>query len=225
MRPRRNKAAMMVGARPFHRQQNRAAPLAANPDTLDETQDGQDDRTPDADLGVSRHERDQKGRDAHQQQSRDQCRFAPDAVAVVAENRGAYRAGNKADCVNAEGLQSTDQRIGRREVQLRKDQPGDGAVQKEIIPLDRRADRAGDHRPAQLHPMLEVGERARRNIRCRHLSSSSLFAVVILAGRGQKAPAAGIWFYTAVASKMMPPTIDAPPAITPIASSSKWLTR
>src|SRR5271167_4918800 len=60
-----NETAMMVGSRPLHGQQHRAAPLAADPDTLDETQDGQDDRTPDADLRISRHERDEKRRNAH----------------------------------------------------------------------------------------------------------------------------------------------------------------
>jgi hypothetical protein len=39
-------AAMVVGSRPLHRQQYRTAPLAADPDTLDEAQDRQDDRTP-----------------------------------------------------------------------------------------------------------------------------------------------------------------------------------
>ena len=130
LRPRGNKAAMMVGSRPLHRQQHRAAPLAADPDTLDEAQDRQDDRTPDADLRVGRDERHQKGRDAHQQQRRDQRRLAPDAVAVVTEDRRSDRAGDKADRVDAEGLQRPDQRIGFRKVQLGEDQPGDRAVQE-----------------------------------------------------------------------------------------------
>jgi len=32
-----------------------------------------------------------------------------------------------------------------------------------------------------------------------------------------------LWFQTVVASRMMPPTIEAPPAITPSDRASKWL--
>src|SRR6516164_6486740 len=40
----------------------------------------------------------------------------------------------KADGVNGEGLQCSDQRIGFRKIQLREDQPSDRAVEKKIIP-------------------------------------------------------------------------------------------
>src|SRR5436190_12426067 len=42
LRPGGDEAARMVGARPFHRHQHRAAPFAADAYTLDEAQDGQD---------------------------------------------------------------------------------------------------------------------------------------------------------------------------------------
>ena len=51
-----DEAAMLVGARPFHRQQNRTAPFAADTDPLDEADDGQNDRAPDANRAVSRNE-------------------------------------------------------------------------------------------------------------------------------------------------------------------------
>ncbi len=55
-----DEAAGMIGASPFHRHQHRAAPLAADADPLDEAQDGEDDRTPDADLRIGRHQRHRK---------------------------------------------------------------------------------------------------------------------------------------------------------------------
>ena len=43
LRPGRKEAALVVMARPFHRQQNRATPLAADADPLQEAEDGQQD--------------------------------------------------------------------------------------------------------------------------------------------------------------------------------------
>ena len=160
LRPRGDKAAMGVGPRPFHRHQHRAAPFAADPDPLHGAQDRQDDRAPDADPGVARDKGHQEGRDPHQQQSRDQRRLAPDAVAVMTEDGGADRAGDKADGIDRKGLQGADQRIGSRKIELGEDQPGHRAVDEEIVPLDRRADRAGDHRAAQLPAVLDLGQRS-----------------------------------------------------------------
>ena len=114
---------MMIGSRPLHRQQYRTAPLAADPDTLDEAQDSQDDRTPDADLRVVRDERHQKGRDAHQQQRRDQRCLACDAVSVVTKYRRSHRPGDEADRVDAEGLQRPNQRIGSGKYSLANTSP------------------------------------------------------------------------------------------------------
>jgi MFS family permease len=56
LRTRGDEAAVIVGARPFHRQQHRAAPLAADADPLDKADGGENDRAPNADhvaqLGV-----------------------------------------------------------------------------------------------------------------------------------------------------------------------------
>src|SRR5258708_16253296 len=49
LRPGGDEAARMVGARPFHRHQNRTAPFAADPHAPDEAQDREDDGAPDAD--------------------------------------------------------------------------------------------------------------------------------------------------------------------------------
>ena len=143
--------------RPLHRHEHGPAPFAPHADALDEPQEGENDRAPDADGRVARHERDQERRDPHQHQRRDQRRLPANAVAVVPENRRADGSRREADRIDAECLQRTNQRIGVREIQLGEHQPGDRAVQNEIVPLDGRTDRAGDDGPSQLCPVLTFG--------------------------------------------------------------------
>ena len=156
LRPGGDEAAMLVAARPLHRQQHRAAPFAADADALQEAQHGQQDRAPDADAGVAGHQCHQEGGNAHQHQRRDQRRLAADAVAEMAEDRRPDRAGDEADRIDQERLQRADQRIGFREIELREHQAGDGAVEEEVVPLDRGADRAGEHGATQLRAMVGV---------------------------------------------------------------------
>ena len=127
LRPRRDQAAAAVAARPLHRDQHRAAPFAADADALEHAQHGQDDRAPDADRCVGRHEGDQEGGDAHQHQRGDQRRLAADAVAVVAEDRGADRPADEADEVGAEraSVPVSGSSLGKNS--LREDQAGGGA--------------------------------------------------------------------------------------------------
>src|ERR1700756_4173765 len=56
LRPGGDESAGMIGARPFHRHQHRAAPFPTDADALDETQDGQKDRAPNADALIGRHQ-------------------------------------------------------------------------------------------------------------------------------------------------------------------------
>jgi hypothetical protein len=65
---------------------------------------------------------------------------------------------DKANGVDSEGLQCPDQRVRLREIELGENQPGDRAVDEEIVPFDRRAHRAGNHRAPQLGAMLEYGK-------------------------------------------------------------------
>ena len=123
LRPGRDETSMVAGARPFHRQQHRAAPLAADADALDEAQRGQQDRAPDADAVIGRHQADQERGDAHQHQRGDQRRLAAEPVAPMAEDRRADRARGETDGVDRERLQRADQRIGMREVQLGETRP------------------------------------------------------------------------------------------------------
>ena len=114
LRPRRDEAARVVGFAPFHRHQHRPAPFAADADALDEAQHGEDDRPPDADLVIGRHQCDQEGRDAHEHQGDDQRGLAADAIAIVAEDGRANRACQEAHEVDAEGVERAGQRVDRR---------------------------------------------------------------------------------------------------------------
>src|SRR6185437_5939334 len=118
LRPRADEAAVLVGPRPFHRQQHRAAPLAADADALDQAQQRENDRAPDADRVITRHQPDRGGRDARHQQGDDEGGLAADAVAVMAEDRSSNRPRDEADEVNAERLQRADPGVGGGEVDL-----------------------------------------------------------------------------------------------------------
>jgi hypothetical protein len=127
---------------------------------LHETQDRQDDGTPDADAFIGGHEGDQEGRNPHQHQGRNQRCLAADTVAVMAEDRRADGPRHKTNGVNGEGFERSHQGVGMGKKQLGENQAGDGAVEEEIIPLDRRADGAGDDGPAQLNAVFVFAETA-----------------------------------------------------------------
>src|SRR6266550_2434089 len=139
---------------PLHRHQHRAAPFAADADPLDETQDDEEESAPDANRRIGRDEADEEGGDAHQQQRGDQCRLAADAVAVVAEDRRPDRPGNKPDGVNHKDVEGRNGGIGFGEEQVGKDESGSGGIEKEVIPLDRRSDRARDNGSPELLPFV-----------------------------------------------------------------------
>jgi hypothetical protein len=129
-----------VGARPFHRQQHRSAPLAAHADTLKHPQHRQDNRAPDADRRIGRHECDEEGRDAHAQQRGDEGRFAADPITVVTKYRSPDRASNEADEIGAKGRQRRRQRIFVGKVELAENKPGRSAIEEKVVPLDGGAD-------------------------------------------------------------------------------------
>src|ERR1700746_1574927 len=127
---------MGIRPRPFHRQQYRAAPFAADTHSLDEADGSQDDGAPDAGLLIGWDEADGKGREAGQQKGRDQRSLAADAIAVVTEDRRSDWAGDEADAVDGECLQLADQGIGFRKKELAEDEAGHRAVKQEIVPFD-----------------------------------------------------------------------------------------
>ena len=50
-----------------------------------------------------------------------------------------------------------------RKVEFRKDQAGDDAIEKKIIPFDGRSDRAGDYSAPQLRAVFGIGKSIRDN--------------------------------------------------------------
>jgi len=148
---------LTVGARPFHRQQHRSAPLAADADTLQHAQYREDHRAPDADFRIGRHECDEEGCDAHAHKRGDECRLAADAIAVVTEDRGTDRAPDKADEIGAKGRERRRQSIFVGKVELTKNKPRSRAVKEEVVPLDCGADGRCDHRLAQLRAVIRFG--------------------------------------------------------------------
>jgi len=159
--------------RAFHRQQHRAAPFAADPNALDEPNNRQDHRAPDADHRIARHKSHGEGGQTGDQQCGDQGRLAADAVAEMPEDRSTDRASDKADGVDGKRLQYADQRVGFGKEQLAEDQTGDDAVEQEVVPFDRRADGAGDHRAPQLSGVLGLGYGPHSDLGCGHLVSSA----------------------------------------------------
>jgi hypothetical protein len=79
---------------------------------LVEADDSQDDCTPDADLVVGRDKADRRSGKSRPQQRGDQRSLATDAVAIVAEDRGANRPGDEPHCVDGKGLQHANQGSG-----------------------------------------------------------------------------------------------------------------
>jgi len=117
-----------------------------------------DDRSPDADRGVSGDEGDQEGRDTHAEKSCDQRRLATDPIAIMTEDRGADRPPDEADEIGAERRQRRRQGILVGKIKLAEDQPGGGAVEEEIIPFDRGADGGCDDCLAQLRTVIGFGQ-------------------------------------------------------------------
>ena len=58
-----------------------------------------------------------------------------------------------------------DEWVRAREEQLREDEPGNGAVQKEVVPLDRGSDRARDDRAPELLPVNRGRDAAGLSVR------------------------------------------------------------
>ena len=74
----------------------------------------------------------------------------------MTEDRRADRAGDEPHGIDGKCLQHAHQWVGFGKEEFAEDQPGDDAVKQEIVPLDRRADGAGDYRPAKLRAMVSL---------------------------------------------------------------------
>jgi hypothetical protein len=60
------------------------------------------------------------------------------------------RARDEPDCEGGVGKQDRNQRVLRREEELVEDDPGDGAVEEEIVPLDGGSDQARDNNTPEI---------------------------------------------------------------------------
>ncbi len=127
------------------REQRRSAPFAAKADPLTEAQQAEQPRRERAGRGVARQDADQRCRQAHGQHRRHQRRLAADAVAEMAKQHGADRAGEKSDAKGQEGVERLRLRRRLRKERLADHQRRGGSVDVKIIEFDRRADQARQH--------------------------------------------------------------------------------
>ena len=126
-----------------------AAPLAADADALEEAQGHEQDRGPDADGVVVGQQADADGGRAHEQQRGDQHRLAAGLVTEVAHDHAAEGAGDEADREGGERGEGAGE-VGATGEELRAEHEGrGGAVDEEVVPLDRRADEAARDGPPQ----------------------------------------------------------------------------
>src|SRR5262249_42984537 len=91
--------------------QNRAAPLAAKPEALDQPTRYEQHRRPYAERFVGRQNADYRRRHAHNEQGEIEHRLAADRVAKMAKNETAKRARHEAEGVGRKRQQRTDHRI------------------------------------------------------------------------------------------------------------------
>jgi len=72
----------------------------------------------------------------------------------MSEDGGADRPADEADEIGAEGGERRGERVFVGEIELAEDEAGGGAVEEEVVPLDRGADGRGDDRFSQLRIVL-----------------------------------------------------------------------
>jgi hypothetical protein len=124
--------------------------LAGDREALDEAQDDEEHGGKNADVLVGGQEADGHGREAHQEQAREQHRLAAVGVAVVAEDEGPDRPGDVAHAIGRQRRHDGECGVALGEEELREDQRGRGRVDEEIVELKRRADPAAGGRSFRL---------------------------------------------------------------------------
>ena len=147
-----------VGRRVFGGEQRRAAPLAAEPDTLSQAQQAEQPGRREPDRGIARKHADQRRGQAHHDQRGDQRRLAADAVAEMAEQHRADRPREERDAEGEERVERLRAGGRRGKEDLPDHERGGRAVDVEVIELDRRADQARqDDAPGPGRPCLGSG--------------------------------------------------------------------
>jgi hypothetical protein len=127
----------------FDRQQQTAAPFAAQGQTLDQAQQGEQDRRPDSDGIVGRQQAHQYGGSAHQGQRRHQGLLPADAVTDVAEDHAAEGAHDEGQRERRQRQGEAHRRVVRGEEQRPEHDGGHRPVQEVVVPLHHAADATG----------------------------------------------------------------------------------
>jgi len=128
--------------------QHGAAPFTADANALEDAEQQQQDRRPNARAGVGRQQADQECGDTHDQERENEYRFATDTVPIVAEDDAPDRTREKTDEECRVRQQRSCQRVEIRKEQLVENDRRDYAIEEEVIPFDRRADRTCESDPA-----------------------------------------------------------------------------
>ena len=124
------------------RHQHRAAPFAADGNSLKQTHDHQQHGGPVTDALIGRNQTDKDGGNTHQDQRNQQHRFSTDAIAKMTEHNAAERAREKAYRIGRECRQRTGDGIETWKEDLVEDQRSRRAIKKKIVPLDGGANHA-----------------------------------------------------------------------------------
>jgi len=142
--------ATFAGRSELNREDHRAAILGAGAEPLQQAHQEQQDRRPDADRGVGRQTADQEGAAAHQQDGRDQHRFAAHAIAEMAEEQAAEGTSEEAHGKGRIGRQRADIVVVFGEEQFTEHERRRRAVDEEIVPFQGRSDGRRHHHVAKL---------------------------------------------------------------------------
>ena len=120
------------------------APFAAYGQPLHDAQQDQENRRGESDAVVRRHKTDERGRNAHCEQRRDQHEFSSDTVAKVTRDDAAEWPCDEPDRECAECQKRSGQRIATGEIQLAKNECRGDSVEKEVEPLNGASNETGD---------------------------------------------------------------------------------
>src|SRR5205085_6005100 len=129
--------------RMLDRHRQRPAPFPADPEPLEQPHRHEEDRRPEPDTLVRGEQADRRRRQPHDQERQIQHRLAAELVAVMAEHDAADGPRREPYRIGRERRHGAGQRRERGKEELVEDERGGGAVEKEVVPLDRRADEAG----------------------------------------------------------------------------------
>jgi len=131
-----------AGRRILHREQCRAAPFAAEAESLREPQGAQEQRRDPSGGLIGGEESDRGGRSAHQQERGDERGLAADPIPEMPEHARAERAGEEGKAEARISREKLHRGRRGREEKRPEDERGGGGVDIEIVEFHSRADEA-----------------------------------------------------------------------------------